>query len=499
MTDISFPIFVSIWNRQQGMTTPDLHFEIASWLSQRWINKDGDLLLMAFRNSGKSTLVGLFASWLLADDPERRILVLAADHQLATKMVRTVRRVLERHLLTPHLRPKAAEEWASDRFTVNRRGTHRDPSMLAKGITSNITGSRADIVICDDVEVPNTCDTPAKRRELRERLDEIDFVISPDGMRLYVGTPHTYHSIYATTPRRVAGEVIPYLHGYHRLCLPITDDMGQSRWPERFSSDQVQAMRDRAGPAKFQSQMMLEPVDISEARLDPGRMKPYAASLDYRESNGMPVLEIDGTRMVSATCFWDPSFGRPGRGDGCAIAIVFSDASGERWLHDVAYLTHDPAIVDDIDEATQLCRQVATFARRYFVPAVTVEVNGIGKFLPGLLRRELRRGGLAAGVVEHVSSTNKTARILGAFDALLASGRLHVSDRVFTSRFVTEMREWRPDGTAPDDGLDAVAGCLLAEPVRFIGAPPVRDPRARAMTSWRPGLDPVQVTADFEV
>lgn len=499
MTHVTFPVFVSIWNQQQGLVTPDLHFEIASWLSERWNNRDVELLLTAFRNSGKSTLVGLFASWLLADDPERRILVLAADYQLATKMVRTVRRVLERHPLTPHLRPRVADEWASDRFTVNRRGTHRDPSMLAKGITSNITGSRADIVICDDVEVPNTCDTPAKRRELRERLDEIDFVISPDGTRLYVGTPHTYHSIYATTVRHDAGEVVPYLHGYHRLCLPVINEAGQSRWPERFSRAHIKAMRDRAGPAKFQSQMMLEPVDISEARLDPSRMKRYDAPLDYRESNGLPVLEIDGTRMVSGACFWDPSFGRPGRGDGCAIAVVFGDATGERWLHDVAYLKHDPNITEDIDEATQLCRQVTSFARRYFVPVVSVEVNGVGRFLPGLLRRELRRGGLATGVIEHTSTTNKAARILGAFDALLASGRLHVSERVLTGRFVSEMREWRPDGNAPDDGLDAVAGCLLSEPVRFVGAPPIHDGRAKAMTSWRPGLSPVQVTADFEV
>lgn len=499
MTRTSFPLFLSLWNHSQDLQTPTLHFEIATWLVARWQSHDFDLLLTAFRSSGKSTLVGLFASWLLADDPERRILVLAADHQLATKMVRTVRRILERHPLTSHLRPRTAEEWASDRFTVNRLGTHRDPSMLAKGITANITGSRADIVICDDVEVPNTCDTPTKRTELRERLDEIDFVLVPGGTRLFVGTPHTYHSIYADTVRRDAGETAPYLNGFQRLCLPIIDKAGDSRWPDRFSLSHIQTMRDRAGPAKFQSQMMLEPTDITEARLDPAAMIPYVAPLDYRESNGVPVLEIDQVRMISATCFWDPSFGRPGRGDRCAIAVVFSDAKGGRWLHDVQYLTHVPEISTDIDEATQLCRQVVTFARKYFLPIVTVEINGVGRFLPGLLRREISRGGLAAGVVEHTSTQNKSIRILGAFDALLAAGRLHVSDRVLASPFITEMREWRPGTNAPDDGLDAVAGCLLAESIRLTGAPVVSNDRARAKTSWRPGLVPVQVMADFEV
>jgi hypothetical protein len=163
----SFPVFVAAWNEMQRLGTPGLHFEIATWLAQRWNDGDRELLLMAFRNSGKSTLVGLFAAWLLVMNPELRIMVLAADHQLAQKMVRNVRRILERHPLAQGLRPAAGEEWASDRFTVNRRREHRDPSMLAKGIGANITGSRADVMICDDVEVPNTCDTPAKRAELR--------------------------------------------------------------------------------------------------------------------------------------------------------------------------------------------------------------------------------------------------------------------------------------------------------------------------------------------
>lgn len=495
----AFPVFVALWNETQRLTTPDLHFEIAGWLSDGWRGNERELLLMAFRNSGKSTLVGLFAAWLLARDPELRILVLAADQQLAVKMVRNVRRILERHPLTNGLKPKAAEEWASDRFTVSRAGTHRDPSMLAKGIVANVTGSRADVVICDDVEVPNTCDTPEKREALRERLDEIDFVLSPGGLRLFVGTPHTYRSIYAETARIELGETRPYLSGFRRLVLSIVDDQGASRWPERFPTSRIRAIEERAGPAKFRSQMMLEPADVSDARLDPSLMRPYDEELSYREGNGEPVLTLGAKRMVSASCFWDPSFGRPGRGDGCVIAAVFTDADGGYWLHGIEYLTHQPALTGDIDEATQLCRQAVAFVRRYYIPAVTIEANGVGRFLPGLFRREVARAGLACAVLEHTSSRAKSARILEAFDAVLAAGRLHISRRAWAGRFVSEMREWRPDGNAPDDGLDAVAGCLLAEPVRLGRHDRTRDARAAAMTRWRPGFDPIRLTADFEV
>jgi len=170
ITQADFRLFVVLWNQMQNLSTPDIHLDICSWLEQRWQQGDKELLLMAFRSAGKSTLVGLFAAWLLYRQPDLRILVLAAEGTLAKKMVRNVKRIIERHPLTPNLKPERADQWASDRFTVKRMMELRDPSMLARGMTSNITGSRADIIICDDVEVPSTCDSAEKREGLREKL-----------------------------------------------------------------------------------------------------------------------------------------------------------------------------------------------------------------------------------------------------------------------------------------------------------------------------------------
>ena len=127
---------------------------MSRWLDERWSNGDRELLLLAFRNSGKSTLVGLFCAWLLLQNANLRILVLAGDFPLARKMVRNVRRLIECHPLTDGLQAARREQWAADQFTILRRLELRDPSMLAKGISANITGLRADAIIFDDVEVP---------------------------------------------------------------------------------------------------------------------------------------------------------------------------------------------------------------------------------------------------------------------------------------------------------------------------------------------------------
>ena len=74
----------------------------------------------------------------------------------------------------------------------------REPSVICQGIYGNITGMRADLIICDDVEVPNTSNTQQKREMLRERLRELDFILSPNGTMIYIGTPHTMDTIYRT-------------------------------------------------------------------------------------------------------------------------------------------------------------------------------------------------------------------------------------------------------------------------------------------------------------
>lgn len=453
-----FMVFLVLWNRMQGQTTPALHRRMALWLQQSWYDEQNRLLLMAFRSCGKSTLVGLFAAWLLYLNPDLRILVLAAESTLAQRMVRNVRRIIERHPLTMALRPDRPDQWAGDRFTINRRRELREPSMVGLGLESNMTGSRADIVICDDVEVPNSCDTAEKRRNLREVLAELDYILVPGGTQLYVGTPHHWYTIYAAEARTDIGEIRPYLSGYQRLILPVLDSQGRSQWPERFTLEDI-ARHKAQGFNRFRSQMMLEPVNVSEGRLQPERLRRYQGELcPIRELNR---LELQGRALVSCSAFWDPAFGTRDRS---VLALVYADESGTLWLHRVFYLKNGQGP----DEATGQAQQVVEAAHGYMIPSIAVEGNGIGKFLPLILRRELARARVPCAVIEHHNTRNKDERILEAFDTVMAAGLLQVHDSVYATPFITEMQEWRPGrSSGHDDGLDAVAGALLRQPARL--------------------------------
>lgn len=497
---VPFDLFVALWNKQQNLSTPAIHIRIARWLEKSFLSGDQKLLLMAFRACGKSTLVGLFCAWVLLTHSDKRIIVLAADLPLARKMVRNVKRILERHYLTGHLKPEKPEQWGGDQFTINRDLESRDPSMLARSISANMTGSRADIMICDDVEVPNTCETVEKRRLLREKLGEIDYILTPGGLRLYVGTPHHYETIYADRPRKELGQEEIFLKDFKRFTLPILDENGCSVWPSRYSEADIEAIRIQTGPNKFASQMMLEPTSIARGRLDPDNLVFYEEALHYSEANGKPWLKIGDDPLVSVSCWWDPAFRGQQEGTGSkqgdhsVIACVFTGKSGQLYLHGLSYLSTDPS--SEQDEATQQCAQVAHFLKAHYCTSLTIEMNGVGRFLPVLMRKYARENGLHFSIQEMSNHRPKAVRIMEAFDALLAARGLKVHAAIQKTPFVREMREWRP-GTnkGHDDGLDAVAGALSITPLR-LGSGLI----TARKKDWRPGSETYQISeGDFNI
>lgn len=191
--------FLDEWNAVLGHVTPAHHRRIMKFLVDAYENPPHRALLMAFRHSGKSTVVGIFAACVLYLYPQTRIMILSAESSLSSRMVAHVRHILENHPRCSDLVPNTKKEWAANRITVNRPIGIREPSVLCQGVYGNITGLRSDLIICDDVEVPNTSNTPQKRENLRERLRELDFILSPGGTMIYIGTPHTMDTIYRTT------------------------------------------------------------------------------------------------------------------------------------------------------------------------------------------------------------------------------------------------------------------------------------------------------------
>lgn len=459
---INFPLFVAWWNRFQSQSTPDIHFDISNWLQSRYDAGDTQLLLMAFRGCGKSTLVGLYAAWRLMINPNLRILVVSADDHLAIRMVRNVRRIIERHPACADILPKNPDEWASDRFTVNRSGDLRDPSMVAAGITGNITGMRADLMICDDVEVPNTSDSADKRDDLRARLHELSFIRASGATMLYIGTPHSFDTIYATDPRDDIPGHVPFLSNFQMLRLPILDSSGSSVWPEKFPNAVIDDIRVRVGSARFNSQMLLIPTNIADLYLDPALIDFYDTPLIYAPE--LRETFLGSHKITALSAWWDPALAT-GTGDGSVIAVIATDMRGHYYIHHIEYLNVADKMGGNI--AQYQCDRVVQILADYRVPKIGIETNGIGQMLPGILRETIARERLGTVVISKNHHTSKNDRIIHAFETPMAARMIHAHRSILQTRFFDEVRDFYPGKSGNrDDGLDAVASAILMDPIR---------------------------------
>ena len=72
------------------------------------------------------------------------------------------------------------------------------PSVKSVGITGQLTGSRADLMVLDDIEVPGNSMTELMREKLLQLCTEAESILTPknDSRILFLGTPQTTFTVY---------------------------------------------------------------------------------------------------------------------------------------------------------------------------------------------------------------------------------------------------------------------------------------------------------------
>lgn len=456
-SDFDFRIFFAIWAKLQGWKVPPLHIEIIDWLAdnENWENGTG--VLQVFRGAAKSTILGCFITYSLVKNPELRFLILSADYNTAVKITNDLTGIVSRHPLANHLRGKE-KMWRENKIWVQGAIDARVPSAFSIGVTSNITGSRADFVVFDDVEVPKNVANEKLRAQLRQRISDTIHILVPGGKRLFVGTPHSYESIYPEViDSGVASKFIPLVKNPVGEFPFIT---GDSSWPERFTDQEVAERQLKSlSKANFLSQYQLIPYNADDSYFDASLINVYRNEINCYSANSETVLKIGNVRMVSCSCFWDPSLAKK-TSDDSVIALVFQTGDGHLYVHRTLKLT---------GEAEEQCRQVREFCKEYYVPQVIVETNGVGGFLPAILRKALVETEIA--VVEKHSSINKATKIIEAIEVALSSGYFHVHQSVMETSFLGQIRDFSPKMMGykgyKDDYIDSVASAIKNEPIRI--------------------------------
>ena len=414
-------------------------------------------VIEAFRGIGKSWITSAYVVWLLYCDPQHKILVVSASKERADAFSTFTKRLINEIELLSHLRTKNGQRDSVIAFDVGPSMPDHSPSVKSVGISGQLTGSRANTIIADDVEVTNNSATQTMRDKLSEAIKEFDAVLKPNGRVIYLGTPQTEMSIYNLLPERgyeiriwparyptdkqasmYQGRLAPFieLNRGSQETLPTE--------PDRFTKTDLMEREASYGKAGFALQFMLDttladadkyPLKLSDLMVTALNPKKGWADLAWASGptqivENVPIVGFTGDKFyrpmwmsddmldfTGSVLAIDPS----GRGkDETAYAVV-------KMLNGYLYVTRIGGFVGGYSDKT--LTSLSTVAKQESVNMVIVESNfGDGmyvKLLTPILNRIHR---VTIEEVRH--STQKEMRMIDTLEPVMMQHRLIVDEKL---------------------------------------------------------------------
>ena len=452
-----FKLFLqALWTQLDLPSPTRAQYAIADYLQ----HGPKRLQIQAFRGVGKSWITGAFVLWTLFKDPERKIMIISASKERADNMSIFLQKLIIETPWLAHLRPKAEDSrWSRVSFDVNC-SPHQAPSVKSVGITGQLTGSRADLMILDDIEVPGNSMTELMREKLLQLCTEAESILTPkaDSRIMYLGTPQTTFTIYRKLAER---SYKPFVwtaryprdqEKYEGLLAPqLVEDIegGAEEWtvtdPDRFDNDDLIEREASMGRSNFMLQFMLD-TSLSDSEKFPLKCSdlvvtsvnpttgPEAVVWCSDPSNvikelptvGLPgdyfyspmQLQGDWNPYTETICSIDPS----GRGTDETAAAFISQRNGFLYLHEMR------AYRDGYSDKTLL--DVLRGCKKYNVTKLVIETNFGDGIVSELFRKHLVQTKQSIDIEEVRANVRKEDRIIDSLEPILNQHRLVVDRAV---------------------------------------------------------------------
>ena len=449
-----FKLFLqALWGELDLPSPTRAQYAIADYLQ----NGPKRLQIQAFRGVGKSWITGAFVLWTLFNDPERKIMIISASKERADNMSIFLQKLIIETPWLNFLRPKADDSrWSRISFDV-ACSPHQAPSVKSVGITGQLTGSRADLMILDDVEVPGNSMTELMREKLLQLCTEAESILTPksDSRIMYLGTPQTTFTIYRKLAERSyrplvwparypRGKSITQYEGLLAPDLQEDIDNGAEDWAptdSRFTNDDLIEREASMGRSNYMLQFQLD-TSLSDAEKFPLKMadlivtsvNPTTAPQNIvwcsdpnnvikdAPTVGLPgdyfytpmQMQGDWSEYNETICSVDPS----GRGTDETAACYLSQKNGLLYLHEMR------AYRDGYSDNTLL--DILRGCKKYNVTSLVIETNFGDGIVSELFKKHLIQTKQNIHIEEVRANVRKEDRIIDSLEPVLNQHRLVV-------------------------------------------------------------------------
>ena len=452
-----FKLFLqALWGQLDLPTPTRAQYAIADYLQ----HGPKRLQIQAFRGIGKSWITGAFVLWTLFKDKEKKIMIISASKERADNMSIFLQKLIIETPWLKHLQPKSDDSrWSRISFDVNC-SPHQAPSVKSVGITGQLTGSRADLMILDDIEVPGNSMTEMMREKLLQLCTEAESILTPkdDSRIMYLGTPQTVFTVYRKLAERNYRPFVwparfpRSLSNYEGLIAPQLQediDQGADKWdvtdPDRFNDEDLIEREAAMGRSNFMLQFMLD-TSLSDAEKFPLKMADLIVTSvnpdtapdsivwcsDPRNCiKDLPTVGLPGDYFYSpmqlqgewlpyqeTICSVDPS----GRGTDETAAAFISQRNGFLYLHEMR------AYRDGYSDNTLL--DILRGCRKFNVTKLVIETNFGDGIVAELFKKHLLQTKQGIDVEEIRATVRKEQRIIDTLEPVLNQHRLVVDRSV---------------------------------------------------------------------
>jgi hypothetical protein len=484
-------------------------------------------MIQAQRSQAKSTIVAMFAVWQLIHDCKHRILIISAGSEVAAEIANWVIQIIMNWDILECLRPdrQHGDRASSKAFDIHwqLKGAEKSPSIACIGITANMQGRRADLLIPDDIESSKNGTTETQRQAL-EHLSKDFTSICQKGRIMYLGTPQTVDSIYNNLPSRGYqirvwtgrvptneeakhyGETLaPYIVGMmddpkNQIGGGVDGTRGVPTDPVLLGEEALTAKELDQGSAYFNLQHMLN-TELSDELRHPLKSKNlvvmnFGVDKAPGEITWLPspekLIPCEG-KFTSKPTFYRPFHVSPElyefEGKHMYVDTAGGGDNGDETVAAVTYFLHGYIFLAEILKlkggySNDNYVAMSKLALKHRVNSIDVEKNfGYGAFAAAwrpILHKTYKDAGLSGcPPVEDVwESGQKELRIIDCLEPVMARHRLIIHEDIIdydfnsVSKYPIDQRESykffqqlakisRERGSLiHDDSIDAVAGSV---------------------------------------
>jgi hypothetical protein len=280
MKDFKYFLYF-VWDFLELPKPSKVQYDMADFLQ----DNNSRRMIQAYRGLGKTYITGSYVVWCLWKDPNKTFIIASATQKFAEEIGKFIKKILKHMPLVNELDPSKTDNNSVYSFDVYGRTTmDKSPSVKIASISGQITGSRADEIIADDIEVEKNSRTQTLREVIKNAIKEFTNIIKPGGKITYLGTPQTEDSIYKELPSKgyivktwtARYPLITKIEGYKgRLANWIISDLeynpdlqGEPLNPAQHNIDDLMERELDSGKSNFLLQYMLD-TELTDAERFP--------------------------------------------------------------------------------------------------------------------------------------------------------------------------------------------------------------------------------------